>query len=118
MLNIELKQITSQQSVKVFIWLETPGEGPAFVVSKKWNFNTSTVGPAQVIPNVQFNTCFASEACEIADWWHIAAETAETLDRLFQTRDDLKRRISVRLVSRTVTVQFVDEESAADDERR
>lgn len=105
--HIELKQLVSQQKVTISISLEP--DGPAMNVIKRYDFGAQTVRPAHIFVNVNFGLDVGVEqAHQAAEWWRIAAITAETLDRIFQTRDDLRRPISARLVSRTVTIQFVD----------
>lgn len=107
--HIELKQLVSQQKVTISISLEP--DGPAMNVIKRYDFGAQAVRQAHIFVNVNFGLDVGAEqAHQAAEWWRMAAETAETLDRIFLTRDDLMRRISVRMVSRTVTVVFEDGE--------
>lgn len=105
--HIELKQLVSQQKVTISISLEP--DGPAMNVIKRYDFGPQKVAPAYIFVNVGFGSHLGPEqAHQAAEWWRLAAVTAEILDRIFQTRDDLRRPISVRLVSRMVTITFVD----------
>lgn len=105
MFHIDVKQLTSQQKVTISISQEI--DGPTMNVIKRYDFGAQKVTPAQIFVNVNFGTYVNAEAAhQAAEWWRLAAETAETLDRIFLTRTDLRRSISVRIVGRTVTVVF------------
>lgn len=104
--SIELTQLVSQQKVSISIFQEA--DGSYMRVTKRYSFAEQEVIPASILVNVGYSgkTVGVKEAQLMAEWWRLAAQTAETLDRIFLTRDDLRRRISARMVSRTVTVVF------------
>lgn len=108
MFKLQLRQITSQQVVRVDVFQDT--DGPKMTVTKKWDFASGQVTRATVLANVQFGINLDSrEAREASEWYSIAAQVAEQLDALFHSRDDLRHWIEVELLpDYTVEISFKD----------
>lgn len=63
--------------------------------------------PAVVRKNFNFRYDLTPDKVRhIAEWLNLAAQTAEALDSLVKTRDDLSRPVMVRLEGRMVIVEF------------
>lgn len=105
---IQFLQDLLRQKITIVI-LDGNGEddGPSIKVIKRWGFSEEQVLPARIVKGVNFGLHMsAADAHAAAEWLRIAAQTAESLDELFKTRDDLKRPVNVKLVVRTVTITF------------
>jgi hypothetical protein len=70
---------------------------------------TGQPAPAYVRPNISYQGDFTPDAArETTELWHCAASTAETLDKMILSKDDLNRPIKARMVVKTVTLEWND----------
>jgi hypothetical protein len=71
---------------------------------------TGQPAPAYIYANIshQGEVYTPDEAREISDLWHIAAKTAETLDLMVKSRDDLARPIAARMQIQTVVLDWIE----------
>lgn len=113
MFKVKVEQLVSQQKVTVFIFESE--DGAQIRVFKKYNFGKQQVDSASILMGRNFfsyNVIISVMARQAEEWYRIAAATAETLDRIFQTREDLRRRVMVRMVGKTVAIDFQEEQDA------
>lgn len=83
--------------------------GGSLNLVKRRSFDKPELLPAYILPNAGFSGQYTpTEAREVAEWWQVAAQAAETLDALIKTREDLKRPIAVRMVGAVVEIAFVE----------
>lgn len=107
MFKVEVAQLLSRQRVTITIYKDT--DMPSVKIFKRYDFDKEAIAPALVFMNVAFaDRLTADEAYRAEEWYHIAAATAGTLDRIFQTREDLRRLVAARMVGKTVTIDFVE----------
>lgn len=99
----------SARLVRIEIRIDDDPASGYISASKKLDGGFLNVAPATVFPSVSFHGPRTPAAArEIAEWWKVAATTAETLDRMIKTPADLRRPITARMVSKTVTIDFAD----------
>lgn len=77
---------------------------------KKTNFETGKLEPALIYKNAQLSGHATPDmAREWAEWLKVAATTAESLDALIKTKEDLKRPLTVKVIAhKSIVVDFSD----------